>query len=206
MATITLDQIKDLRKRTGAGVANIKEALESSKGDIEQAILYLRQKGLAKANKRAANQTDYGYIASYIHSGGSIGTLVEINTETDFAAKNDRIKSLAYEIALHVAASDPQFVRIDEVPAEVLEKEKVVFAADLKGKPKDVAEKIIQGKLQKYYEEIVLEEQPYLKDPTKKVKDVINDTISAVGEKVVIGRVARIKIASSATACGGFTE
>ncbi|MCA9385919.1 elongation factor Ts [Candidatus Dojkabacteria bacterium] len=203
MATITLEQIKDLRKRTGVGINHVKEALEESEGDIEKAILYLRKKGIAKAAKRSENSTNYGYIASYIHGDGQIGVIVEVNTETDFAARNEKVREIAYDLALHVAASDPQYTSVEDIPEEVITREKEVFEKDLEGKPEGVAAKILEGKLQKFYEEVVLEEQVFLKDETKKVKDLINDTVAAIGEKIIIGRFARIQIAGGASACVG---
>lgn len=202
MANITLDQIKELRTRTGVGVTQVKEALEASGGDIEEAILYMRKNGIAKAAKRAGKETDYGYVANYIHGDGMIGVLVEINSETDFAARNERLREVAYDISLHVAANDPQYVRVEDIPAEVIDREKEVFKKDLEGKPEGVVEQILQGKLQKFYEEVVLEEQKFLKDDSKKVKDIISDAVAAIGEKIVIGRVSRIQIAGPATGCG----
>ncbi|MBD3363120.1 elongation factor Ts [Candidatus Dojkabacteria bacterium] len=202
MSDISLDQIKELRSRTGVGIKHVKEALEESDGDMDKAILYLRKKGIAKAAKRAGKTANQGHIASYIHGNGSMGVLVEVNTETDFAAKSDHIKEFAHDLALHVAANDPQYVRIEDVPEEVVEKEKEVFKKELKGKPEDVIEKIVEGKLKKFYEEVVLEEQTYLKDEDKKVKDMINEVVAAVGEKIMIGRIARIKIAAPASKCG----
>ncbi len=202
MVDITLDMIKDLRSRTGVGINHVKEALENSNGDVEEAVLYLRKKGVAKASKRAERATNHGFIASYIHGDGQIGVLVEINTETDFAARNERIRQLAHDIALHVAANDPEFVRIEDIPVDVLDREKSVFAKELEGKPEQVIEKITEGKLQKFFEDTVLENQKYLKDDSKKVIDVVNDVVAAIGEKIVIGRVSRIQIAGGASSCG----
>lgn len=202
MAQVSLDQIKELRSRTGVGINHVREALESTNGDVEKAILYLRQKGIAKAAKRSDKEANQGYIASYIHGEGTIGVLVEVNTETDFASSSERVKSFAHDVALHIAANDPQYKSIADVPQEVIEKEKSVFLKDLEGKPAEVAEKIAEGKLQKFYEEVVLEEQKFLKDDSKKIKDIQNELIAAVGEKVEIGRYARIQIAGGASACG----
>jgi elongation factor Ts len=199
---ITLDQIKELRARTGVGIKYVKEALESSGGDVEEAIHYLRKKGIAKAAKRAGNTTDYGHIASYLHAGGQIGVLVEVNTETDFAARNERLQKFAHDLALHVAANSPLFVSIEEIPQDVIAKETEIFEKELEGKPEEVKAKILEGKLSKYYEEVVLLEQKFLKDDSKKIKDILNETIAAIGEKIIIGRVARIAIASEATSCG----
>ncbi|MBP9758091.1 elongation factor Ts [Candidatus Dojkabacteria bacterium] len=199
MAKISLEQVKELRKRTGVGINYVKEALENSNGNIEEAILYLRKKGIAKAAKRSGNETNHGYIASYIHGEGQIGVLVEIATETDFAARNDDLKAFAFNIALHIAASDPQYVEIENIPEELIKKEESVFIKELEGKPKNIAESILKGKLQKYYEETVLMEQRYLKDDTKSVKDYLNDTVAKIGEKVSISRFSRIQIGGLAT-------
>jgi elongation factor Ts len=202
MAEITLALIKELRERTGVGINDVKEALDNSDGDIEKAILYMRKKGVTKGAKRAGRSANQGYIASYIHGDGQIGVLVEINTETDFSARNDKIKEVAHDIALHIAANDPQYVRISDVPEEIVEKEKSVFEKDLADKPAEVAAKIIEGKLGKFYSEVVLEEQVFLKDDTKKVGDVMDDLVAAIGEKIVIGRISRIQIAGGASHCG----
>lgn len=201
MGNITLDQVKELRNRTGVGINHVKEALEESNGDVEQAILYLRKKGIAKGVKRSGNATNYGHIASYIHANGQIGVLVEVNTETEFAARNERVQAIAYDIALHVAANDPQYIEIEDVPAEVLEQEKSVHEKDLEGKPEEVKVKILEGKMQKFYEEVVLMEQTFLKDENKKIKDIVNDAVGVIGERLVIGRMVRIQIGASATAC-----
>lgn len=198
-AKISLDQIKELRNRTGVGINYVKEALESSNGDVEEAILYLRKKGIAKAAKRAGNETNHGYIASYIHGAGQIGVLVEIGSETDFAARNEHLKELAYNIALHIAANDPQYVNIEDIPEEAIEKEKSVHMKDLTGKPENVVESILKGKLQKFYEDVVLMEQKYLKDDSKTIKDIMNDAVATIGEKVEISRFARIQIGGPAT-------
>lgn len=201
MADISMDQIKELRKRTGVGINYVKEALEESKGDLDKAILYLRKKGIAKAAKRAGREADYGYIASYVHGDGLIGVLVEVNTETDFAARNEKLREFAHDVALHIAANDPQYVRIEDIPEEIIEKEKAVFEKDLEGKPDNVKENILKGKLNKFYEEVVLLEQKFLKDDSKKVLDVQNELVAAIGEKIEVGRMARIKIAAAATYC-----
>ena len=199
---ITLEQIKELRKRTGVGINAVKEALEASKGDTEQAIHYLRKKGIAKGAKRAGRDAENGFIANYIHGEGSIGVLIELNSETDFAARNGRFRELAHDIALHIAASDPQYISKEDIPENVLEKEKDIYRKDLEGKPEAVQEKIIEGKLQKYYEEVVLLEQPFVKDDKKKIKDLMNDALAAIGEKIEIGRFVRFEIAEPSSSCG----
>ena len=199
---VTLEQIKELRKRTGAGIHQVKEALDTSKGDMEKAILYLREKGIAKAAKRAGNSSQYGVVGHYIHGGGSIGVIVELTCETDFAARSDKFKDIAHDIAMHIAAADPQYVNIEDIPLEVIEKEKQVYNAELEGKPESIKEKILEGKLAKFYEEIVLSEQAYIKDDSKKIKDIINEAVSAIGEKLEVGRFARIEIAGTGTQSG----
>lgn len=199
---ITLEQIKELRKRTGVGIQYVKEALDSTNGDMEKAVLYLREKGIAKAAKRAGKSADNGFVAHYIHGDGHIGVLVELNSETDFAARNARFKELAHDIALHIAASSPEYISKNDIPADKLEVEKQVYKKDLEGKPEQVQEKILEGKLQKFYAEVVLLEQPFLKDDTKKVIDVINETVAAIGEKIEIGRFVRFEIAGPANSCG----
>jgi elongation factor Ts len=199
---ITLEQIKELRKKTGVGIHQVKEALEASSGDMEKAVIYLREKGFAKATKRGGNETGYGVIGSYIHSDKSLGVIVEVNAETDFAARNERLMQLANEIAIHIAAADPQYLNIEDVPLKIVDDEKAVFKKEVEGKPENVQEKILEGKMMKFYEENVLMEQSYVKDDSKKIKDLVNDAVAAIGEKIDVGRFARIKIAGPATACG----
>lgn len=197
-----MDTIKALRSRTGAGFANVKEALEASNGDMEKAVVYLREKGMAKGAKRADKAASNGFIASYIHGEGSLGVLVELNSETDFAARDDRFKNLAREIALQVAATNPEYITIESVPEEILNKEKEIAMKDLDpNKPQNILDKIVEGKMQKFYEETVLMEQKYFKDETKRVKDLIHDVVAALGEKVEVGRVCRMQIKGSATYC-----
>jgi len=199
---ITLKQIKELRERTGAGVTNVKAALEQSRGDMDKAIAYLREKGLAKAAKRAGNSASNGFIANYIHGEGTIGVLVELNSETDFASRSEEFRALAREIAIHIAASNPEYVSINDVPNDLVAKEKEIAMKGLEKKPAQVIEKIVEGKLAKFYEEIVLMEQPFVKDESKKIKDLINEAVAAIGEKIAVGRFCRIQIAGPANACG----
>lgn len=197
-----MDQIKELRKRTGVGLHLIKEALEASGGDMEKAVLYLREKGVAKAAKRAGRSAENGFIAHYIHGDGNIGVLLELNSETDFASRNEKFRELAHDLAVHIAASSPEYISIDQIPEDILEREKSVYKKDLEGKPEQVQEKILEGKLAKFYEEIVLMEQNYVKDDSKKIKDIINEAVAAIGEKIEIGRFVRFQIAGSANSCG----
>jgi len=197
---ITLKQIKELRQRTGVGVTYVKEALESSAGDMDKAIVYLREKGIAKAAKRSGKRADNGFIAYYVHGEGSIGVLVELNSETDFTARNERFRELANDLALHIAASSPMYTSIDEIPEDELNKEKDIAKKTITGdKPDNIIEKIVEGRLQKYYEQVVLLEQKFVKDDSKRIKDLITETVAAVGEKIKIGRFCRFQI--SHTSC-----
>jgi elongation factor Ts len=199
---ITLEQIKELRSATGAGVGIVKEALEKSKGDKEKAIAYLREKGVAKGAKRAGNRADNGLIAHYIHGNGSVGVLVELNSETDFAARNEKFGALAHDLALHIAASNPEYVRIEDIPADLMEKEKEAAKEGIDNKkPAEIVKKIIEGKLQKFYTEKVLMEQVFFKDETKKIKDLINEAVAVIGEKIEVGRFCRMQIAGPTSYC-----
>lgn len=195
MAKIALEDIKKLRKKTGVGISDCKEALEDSKGDFEKAVEFLRKKGVLKAKKRAARETTNGYIGSYVHNG-QIGVLVELECETDFVARNEKFQKLAWEIALHIAASSPFYVSKDDVPKREVEKEKEIISDRLKeeGKPEHILDKIIEGQIQKFYEEVCLLEQPYVRDEKKKIKDLISETVAAFGEKIEIGRFIRLSL------------
>lgn len=200
---ISLDQIKELRTLTGAGVNNVKEALENSKGDFDKALLYLREKGMAKAAKRAGKTAETGYITYYIHGDGAIGVLLELNAETDFATRNEKFRELAHEIALHIAAADPQYITIENIPADVLKKEQDIAATGLDdNKPEAVKAKIIEGKLSKFYEDNVLMKQKYVRNDAKTIEDLVNEAVAAIGEKIVIGKFCRMQIAKGGSACG----
>jgi elongation factor Ts len=197
---VTLEQIKKLRTMTGAGITIVKEALESSNGDMDKAIIYLREKGVAKGAKRADRSAPNGYICSYIHGEGSIGVLIELNSETDFAARDEKFRALAKEIALHVAASNPEYISIESIPADVIEKLKEEASKDIdEKKPQEIKEKIVEGKIQRFYEDSVLLEQKYFKDETKTIKDLINDTVAAISEKIEVGRMCRFQLAQPST-------
>lgn len=199
---ITLEMIKKLRQKTGAGINNVKEALEHSKGDEEKALLFLREKGIAKAVKRSEKSASNGYIYAYIHGEGTLGVLLELNSETDFASRSEQFRSLAKEIALQIAATSPEYITIEDIPANILKREKDLASKGIDSKkPKEIQEKIIDGKMSKFYEECVLLEQRYFKDENKKIKDLINDTISVLGEKIEIGRFCRMKLSDVATSC-----
>lgn len=199
---IKLETIKALRSRTGAGFTNVKEALEASNGDIEKAIIYLREKGMAKGAKRADKAASNGFVASYIHGEGTLGVLVELNSETDFAARDDKFKALARDLALQVAATNPEYISIESIPEAILNREKEIAMKDLDpNKPQNIIDKIIEGKMQKFYDDTVLMEQKYFKDDTKTIKDMVNDVVAALGEKIEIGRICRFQIRGAATYC-----
>jgi len=193
---ISSELIKDLRQRTGAGVMDCKAALRESKGDIEGAIDYLRRKGLAAAAKRAGRIATEGLVSSYIHAGGKIGVLVEINCETDFVARTEDFQAFVKNTAMHIAATNPQYVSRDQVPPSVLEREKEIYrtqAQDAK-KPEKVIEKILEGKLERFFAEVCLLEQTYIKDPDVTVKEVLDSLIAKVGENIAIRRFTRFQL------------
>ena len=193
---ISSELIKDLRQRTGAGVMDCKAALRESKGDIEGAIDYLRRKGLAAAAKRAGRIATEGLVSSYIHAGGKIGVLVEINCETDFVARTEDFQAFVKNTAMHIAATNPQYVSRDQVPPSVLEREKAIYrtqAQDAK-KPEKVIEKILEGKLERFFAEVCLLEQTYIKDPDVTVKEVLDSLIAKVGENITIRRFTRFQL------------
>jgi elongation factor Ts len=185
--------IKELRELTGAGMGDIKEALIEAKDDKEKAIEILRKKGTLKLGKKSDRVAKEGIVEAYIHGGGRIGVLVEINCETDFVARTEDFKALAKELALHIAAANPLYVNIEDVPSEVVEKEKEIYKEQIKdsGKPEEIVNKMLEGKIQKYYEEACLMEQPYVKNPDIKIKQFVTDAVAKMGEKVVIKRFAR---------------
>ncbi len=185
--------VKELRERTQAGMMDCKNALVEANGDMDKAVEILREKGLATAAKKQGRIATEGLVDAYIHGGGRIGVLVEVNCETDFVARNDMFKDFVRDIAMHIAASNPQYVSIEDVPAEVVEKEKAILKAQAlnEGKPEKIVDKIVEGRISKYFEEICLLEQGFIKDPDKKVKDVLTEMIATIGEKISIRRFAR---------------
>ena len=193
---ITAAMVKELRERTGSGMMDCKKALAETNGDIEKAIEYLREKGLASAAKKAGRIAAEGLCESYIHGGGRIGVLLEINCETDFVAKTDDFKALAKDICMQIAAAKPEYVRREEVPAEVVEKEKEIFTAQAlnEGKPANVVEKMITGRIEKFYKEICLLEQPFIKDNEKTVNQLIVEKISTIGENINVRRFVRYEL------------
>lgn len=186
--------LKELRDQTGAGIMDIKSALTEAGDDKEKAIDILRKKGQAKVAKKADRAASEGVVESYIHAGGKVGVLVELNTETDFVARTDDFKNLAKELALHIAAANPLYVNISDVPAEVIEKEKEIYKEQVSDKPEDVMAQIMEGKIAKFYEEVCLMEQPSIKDPDTKIKDLISDHVQKLGENIVIRRFARFNL------------
>lgn len=194
---VSASMVKDLREKTGAGMMDCKKALAATEGNFEKAVDYLRQKGLALATKRAGRIASEGRIGSYVHAGGKIGVLVEVNCETDFVAKTDDFQALAKDIAMHIAASNPFYIRREDVPPETLEREREIYRGQARdsGKPEKVIEKIIEGKLQKYFNEVCLLDQPFVKDPNLSVQDLLNGLITKVGEKVEIRRFSRFQVA-----------
>lgn len=193
---ITAAMVKELRERTGAGMMDCKKALIATNGDIEKAIDELRTKGLAKAAKKAGRIASEGIVASYIHGGGRIGVLVEVNCETDFVAKTDEFKSLVHDIAMQIAASSPEYVRREEVPEEVINHEKEILKAQAleEGKPEKVIEKMIEGRLEKFFKEKCLLEQPFIKDPDKTVQELVHEHIAKIGENINIRRFVRYEV------------
>ena len=196
MANITTEMVKQLRERTGAGILECKKALEEANGDMDKAAEILRKKGIAKADKKAGRSAGDGVIGSYIHFDNKLGVLVEVNCETDFVARTDEFKQLVNEIAMQIAAMSPKYVSKEEVPSEELEKEKEIYkqAAIAEGKPENIAERIAEGKINKYYEEYCLLEQTYIKDQKKKISDLIKEHIAKLGENIVVRRFVRMKL------------
>lgn len=198
MAAITAKQVQDLRQKTGAGMMDAKKALQETNGDLDKAIEFLRKKGLAKAGKKADRAANEGIVESYIHGNGKIGVLVEVNCETDFVARNDQFQAFVKDIAMHVAASNPQFLVPEDVDQETLDKEKAIYLEQAKneGKPDDIAQKIADGRLDKFYQSVCLLKQPFVKEPSKSIEDLLKEFIATIGENIVIRRFSRFEIGS----------
>ncbi len=200
MSTTTVNisaaQVKDLRERTGAPMMDCKQALTEAKGDMEQAIVILRKRGAALQQKKATRVTSEGSVASYIHAGGKIGVLVEVNCESDFVARTEDFKELIHDVAMHIAASDPKYIRKEDVTAEAFAKEKEIYLAQAmaSGKPANIAEKIVAGKMEKFYEEVCLYEQPFIKDQTISISQLIATKIGKLGENISVRRFVRFKV------------
>ncbi len=201
MKGISAERIKELRERTGAGVLDCRQALVESQGDMEKAIVYLREKGLAAAAKKMGRVATQGVIGSYIHGGGKIGVLVEVNCETDFVARTDEFQQLVKDLAMQIAAASPRYVRREQVPQEEIEKERAIYRAQSvqSGKPPAVIEKIVEGKLEKFFSEACLWEQPFIRDPSKTVGELISETIARVGENIQVRRFARFQLGEEAS-------
>ncbi len=193
---ITSAMVKDLRNKTGAGMMDCKEALTASAGDVDKAIEYLRKKGMSAATKRSSKAAKEGVIASYIHMGGRIGVMVEVNCETDFVAKTEDFQVMAKDIAMHVAAANPTFLRPEEIPPEVLEQEKEIYRSQAlaEKKPEKIWDRIIEGKLKKYYEEVCLLQQKFVKNTDITIETLVNNMIAKTGENIIVRRFARFQL------------
>jgi elongation factor Ts len=205
---ISAAQVKELRDKSGAPMMDCKKALAEAKGDIEQAIVLLRKRGTAVAERKAGRVTSEGSVASYIHAGGKIGVLVEVNCESDFVARTDDFKELVHDIAMHIAASDPKFVRKEDVTPEAYEREKDIFLAQAvaSGKPPHIAEKMVAGKMEKFYEEVCLLEQPFIRDQTINIGQLIAAKIGKLGENIAVRRFARFKVGESGMTVAATTQ
>lgn len=192
----TAQDVVKLRASTGAGMMDCKKALQESNGDFDKAVIWLREKGIAAAAKKADRIAGEGAVGSYIHMGGKIGVLVEINCETDFVARSEQFQTLLKDVAMQIAASNPKYVRIEEVPQEEVEREKEILTQQSlnEGKPANVVEKMVEGRIKKFYKEICLLEQDFVKDPSKSVKEMINEAILAIGEKISVRRFTRYEM------------
>jgi len=193
---ISATQVKELREKTGAPMMDCKQALSEAKGDMEAAVVVLRKKGVSVAAKKAARVTSEGSVTSYIHAGGKIGVLVEVNCESDFVARTEDFKELVHDIAMHIAASDPKYIRKEDVTAEDFAREKDIALARAiaSGKPANIAEKMVAGKMEKFYEEVCLYEQPFIKDQTVSISQLVATKIGKLGENISVRRFARFKV------------
>ena len=192
----TMAQLKEIRERTGAGVVDCKKALKESDGNIDKAIIFLREKGLAAAAKRAGRVAAQGTVGSYIHGGGKIGVLVEVNCETDFVTRTDEFQQLIKDIAMQVAASNPRYVQRDEVPAQEAEKERAIYRTQTleSSKPENVIDRIVEGRLEKFYSEQCLLEQGFIREPSKTIEQLVKEVVARTGENIVVRRFARFQI------------
>ena len=200
MAEITAQQVKQLRDRTGAGMLECKKALEETKGDVAEAEVVLRKRGIAAATKKASRATRQGVIGSYVHPGAQLGVLVEVNCESDFVARTEEFQGLVHDVAMQIAALDPRYVRREDVTPEVLQKEREIQRdrAIAEGKPPQVAEKMVEGRMNKFYEEFCLYEQPFIKDGTVTIGQLIAATIAKTGENIAVARFTRFKVGDAA--------
>ena len=197
MAEINAALVKELRETSGAGMMDCKKALAATGGDKEKAMDELRKQGLASAQKRSSRATKEGAIDSYIHAGGKIGVLIEVGVETDFVARSESFRAFTHDLAMHVAAASPHWITRDEVPAGVIEREKAIYAEQVKGKPENVLEKIVTGKLEKFFAENCLMEQAFIKDPDRTIEQLRTDLVGVIGENVEVRRFARYQLGES---------
>jgi elongation factor Ts len=196
MSEVNAAQVRELREKTGAGMMDCKRALAESAGDLEKAVVYLREKGLAAAAKRSARAASEGLVSSYIHAGGKIGVLIEVNCETDFVARTEEFQTLVKDLAMQVAASNPRYVRHEEVSPETVESERNIYRAQASGsgKPPAVIERIVDGKLEKFFADVCLLEQPFIKEPDRTVGRLVTDAVAHLGENIVVRRFARFQL------------
>jgi elongation factor Ts len=197
---IDVSLVKDLRQKTGAGIMDCKRALKETQGNMDKAIEFLRQKGLAKATKRVGRRADEGLIGSYIHAGGRIGVLVEVNCETDFVARTQEFKDLVKDISMHIAATDPQYLRREDVPEEIIQKEKHILRLQAleMGKPEKVVDRIVEGRMERFFSEVCLLEQAYVKDLDVTVGNLLNSLVGKMGERIAIRRFSRYQLGEEA--------
>ena len=202
MAEITASLVKELRERTGAGMMECKSALTEAKGDLAEAEVVLRKRGIASAGKKASRTTKQGVVGSYIHAGAQLGVLVEVNCESDFVARTDDFQELVRDLAMHIAAADPQFVRKEDVTQAAIDKEKDIQRARAlnEGKPEKMVDKIVEGRMAKYYEEVCLYEQPFVKENTMTIDQLIKTKIARLGENITVSRFSRFKVGDAAPA------
>jgi len=191
---VNANLVRELRDKTGAGVMDCKKALAASNGDVEKATLWLREKGIAQAAKRAGRLASEGSVGAYIHAGGKLGVLVEVNCESDFVAKTAEFQTLVKEIAMQIAAQNPRCLRRDQLPLQVIEQERQIYASQSAGKPTSVVSKIVEGKLEKFYRDVVLEEQAWVRDPNRTIKELLGEYNGKLGEKIEIRRFARFQL------------
>jgi elongation factor Ts len=208
MAEITAALVKELRDRTGAGMMECKKALAEAKGDIGDAEVVLRKRGIAAAGKKSSRATRQGLIGSYIHAGGQLGVMVEVNCESDFVARTADFQEMVHDVAMHVAAADPRYLRREDVPADVVEKEKDIARARAlnEGKPEKILDRIIEGRIVKFYEEVCLLEQPFVKEATLTIDQLVKTKIAKLGENISIARFVRFKVGDAAADAGGDAE
>jgi len=199
---ITAALVKDLRERTGAGMMECKRALQEAKGDIGEAEVVLRKRGISSAGKKAGRVTKQGLIGTYIHAGGQLGVMVEVNCESDFVARTDVFQELVHDVAMHIAAADPRYLRREDVPAAVLEKEKEIARARalLEGKPEKILDRIVEGRLGKFYEEVCLLDQPFVKEATLTIDQLVKPKVAKLGENITVSRFTRFKVGDVAAA------